>query len=151
MTYDREILKLDVTHLPEAAAKLYLPPPRVEPIVPTSRIRPQSWSFTTTQPADGWQQPGFDDSAWKTGPGGFGVEKTRAVGRTEWTSGRHFGSAAHSRSTRSPTMCFCKSMSDEDAEVYLNGVLAASLLYRFTTAYVITPISEGRPSAEERK
>ena len=35
---------------------------------------------------------------------------------------------------------------DEDAEVYLNGVLAASL-NRFTTAYVITPISEAAAQA----
>ena len=46
--------EIDVTRAAEAAAKLYLPPPRVEPIVPTSRSRPQTWRFTTTQPADGW-------------------------------------------------------------------------------------------------
>lgn len=40
--------------------------------------------YTTTTPADGWQKPGFDDSAWKEGKAAFGTKDNLSM-RTLWT------------------------------------------------------------------
>ena len=66
MTYDREVVKYDVD-MAELHAKLFLPPPIIitKVVVPTSEQQPQTWRYTTEKPADGWEKPGFDDSAWK--------------------------------------------------------------------------------------
>ena len=54
-------------------------------IVPTARKVAVPWLFTTKRPSDDWYKPGFDDSAWKHGPAGFGTEGTPgAVVRTKW-------------------------------------------------------------------
>ena len=46
MTYDREVNKIDVDRAAEAARKLYLPPPKVQTLVPTSEREPQTWKYT---------------------------------------------------------------------------------------------------------
>ena len=87
MTYDREVNKVDLERAAEAARKLYLPPPKVQTLVPTSQVEPQSWQFTLQQPADDWVQPGFADADWQTGPGGFGTPGTPgAIVGTKWDS-----------------------------------------------------------------
>src|SRR6266481_5192181 len=48
-------------------------------VVPTSQQEPVTWRYTFERPPQGWNRPGFDDSAWKEGPGGFGTGGTPAV------------------------------------------------------------------------
>ncbi len=107
-------------------------PPRVldvpwQLLLPTSQYQAQRWRYTTAKPADGWFQPGFDDSAWQEGEGGFGTQGTPgAVVRTAWDTSdiwlrrrfrldkvdfKHFALIIHH---------------DEDAEVYVNGKLVAT-------------------------
>ena len=40
--------------------------------------------YTTDTPADGWQKPGFDDTAWKQGKAAFGTKENLTM-RTLWT------------------------------------------------------------------
>jgi len=135
MTYDRELVKLDL----EAAAKAnrgeFPPPPDVKVLVPTSEKEGLAWRYSTDKPADDWFKPEFDDKAWKEGPGGFGTRNTPgAVVRTEW---------------RTPDIWIRRTIElpegklanpafsmhhDEDAEVYINGVLAVRI-GGFTTQY----------------
>ena len=42
-------------------------------IIPTSEKTSQTWKYTTAKPAKNWFTPGFNDTAWKQGPGGFGT------------------------------------------------------------------------------
>ncbi|MEI8041034.1 MAG: hypothetical protein WCL11_06475, partial [Verrucomicrobiota bacterium] len=37
---------------------------------------PAEWSFSLEPPPPTWDKPGYDDAAWKRGPGGFGTEGT---------------------------------------------------------------------------
>lgn len=130
MTYDRKVVKFDPEHMAALHAKLFLPPPVVvtKVIVPTSQQQPQNWRYTLDKPADGWEQAGFDDSAWKQGPGGFGTRGTPgAVVGTEWR-----GRDIWLRRTVEVTTTEWKSLNlrihhDEDAEVYLNGQQIARL------------------------
>ena len=48
-------------------------PRQLKPIVPTAQQQPVTWRYTLEKPADDWVKPGYDDSAWKQGPAGFGT------------------------------------------------------------------------------
>ena len=126
LTYDRAIIKVDVAAAREANEGKATPIADVPPtfLTPTSEKDGQTWRYTTSKPADEWFKPDFDATAWKEGKGGFGTEATPgAVVRTEWNSAdiwirREFNAAA---APRNPSLLMHH---DEDAEVYINGVLA---------------------------
>ncbi|MBN2023393.1 MAG: glycoside hydrolase family 2 [Pirellulales bacterium] len=133
VTYDREVVKVDV---PRVAAANQGRIPSLEPVVPSAKEQADvSWRYTFAKPADGWFQPGFDDAAWKAGPGGFGTKATPgAVVGTVWDGPeiwlRRIFRLPPGRTDDLSLMLH----HDEDVEVYLNGVLA----YKqdgFTTAY----------------
>jgi hypothetical protein len=111
------------------------------PLAADSREQGQVWSYTTQKPGDGWEKAGFDASAWKTGPGGFGTRGTPgAVVRTEWNTPdiwlrREFELAADKLAD--PHLVIHH---DEDAEVFINGVRAAGLT-GYTSAYEELPLS----------
>ena len=101
--------------------------PVVTDVVPSSQHQPQTWSYTIDKPANDWTQPTFDASAWKQGPGGFGSRGTPgAVVGTEWKSDdiwirREFVMPEGEHPDLQLIVYH-----DEDVEIYLNGVLAAS-------------------------
>jgi len=143
MTYDRAVLKMDGDVIGKAARKLYRPPPKVTVLVPTSEQAAQMWRFTTEKPVDGWQKPAFDDSSWKSGPGGFGEPTTPGSAvKTNWKTNdiwlrrevevKPF-SAIHELALRIHH--------DEDTEVFLNGVLIAKTT-GYTTQYVEVPLDQ---------
>src|SRR4029078_11829114 len=74
MTYDREVVKMDQQRIVDAARKLYEPPPKMNVLLSTSEHEPQTWRYITSKPDEGWYAADFDDSAWKSGPAGFGTE-----------------------------------------------------------------------------
>jgi len=142
MTYDRALIKMDTDKVTAASEKLYLPPPIVTTIVPTSRTHGQIWRYTTTQPADGWEQDDFDDSAWDIGKGGFGTEGTPgAVVGTTWDSSDIWLRRTIDLEGMVPSDLFLTIHHDEDAEVYINGQLIAKLSDH-TSGYVRTRLDE---------
>ncbi|MBN1123896.1 MAG: hypothetical protein JXA82_02735 [Sedimentisphaerales bacterium] len=142
MTYDREIIKVDVEKSAAATQKLYLPPPVVKTILGHAGInQPGEWKYTFSEPAKGWERPEFDDTSWQVGKAGFGTTMTPgAVIGTEWN-----GSDIWIRRTFDlaglPSELQLSIHHDEDAQVYFNGVLAAEL-GDYTTGYVMAPIHE---------
>lgn len=142
-TYDREIIKMDEPRIVAAAAELYKAPPRVRDIAATSEQAAQSWRYTTQSPADTWTAPDFDDSSWKSGEGGFGGENVRgAVVRTPW-KGRDIWLRRSFNLDEAPAegQIMLNIHHDEDADVYLNGVLIKSLT-GFTKGYRTEPLEE---------
>ncbi|MHC4298613.1 MAG: glycoside hydrolase family 2 protein [Planctomycetota bacterium] len=142
MTYDRAMIKMDAEKAAAANNRLYLPPPIVKTIVPTSQTEPQGWKYTTTKPGDGWRRPNFDDSAWQSGEGGFGTRGTPgAVVRTEWSGPeiwiRRTFELENTRFSR-PQLSIHH---DEDAEVYINGQLVAELK-NYTSSYIRVTLDE---------
>ncbi len=123
MTYDREIVKMNLETIAAAAKKLYLPPPIVKALVPTSQSAAQTWRYTTNRPADDWFQSEFNDQSWQTGPGGFGTEGTPgAVVKTKWdTSDIWLRRTFDLVSIPSDGILSVSIHHDEDAKVYING------------------------------
>ena len=142
MTYDRAMIKMDAKKVAAANQRLYLPPPVVKTIVPTSQKQPQSWRYTTGKPADGWQREDFDDSAWLKGKGGFGTEGTPgAVVGTQWKSSdiwlRRTFELKDDKLSRPQLLIH----HDEDAEIYINGKLITKL-EGYTSSYVRATLDE---------
>src|SRR5262249_42697421 len=87
LTYDRGVVKVDAERAAGANRGDFSKAPVVTAVVPTSQEKGAVWHYTFEKPADGWFKPGFDDTAWKEGPGGFGTRMTPgSVVRTEWST-----------------------------------------------------------------
>jgi hypothetical protein len=150
LTYDRAVLKVDPERVAAANRGDFSkmpPPPVITVLVPTSQAGPQQWRYTTAKPADGWEQPGFDDSSWQEGPGGFGTKGTPGAtvgtvwdGKEVWIR-REFQWPASG--AKAPHL---RLHHDEDCEVYLNGVLAAKVT-GWTTDYEDVPLPESAAKA----
>ena len=81
------------------------------------------WKYTTTEPASDWYTTDFAASGWKTGTAGFG-----GGGRTAWSTSdiwirRNF-KITNLEANQLPELRLWL-FHDEDAEIYINGVLAA--------------------------
>ncbi len=143
MLYDKAVWKKYAGRDKTRAAG-YAPMPKAPvliAVVPTAREKATSWSYTTTRPADRWFQPDFDASAWKQGESGFGTEGTPgATVRTEWNTGDIWLRSTFKLEDKSFSNLQLSVHHDEDAEVYLNGVLAVSVV-GFTTQYEPLPLN----------
>lgn len=83
---------------------------------------PATWRFRRTAPVDGWTTPGFDDSEWKSGPGGFGRAGTPAsIIGTEWHS-KHLLLRTTFQLDAIPAALRLHLHYDDDVRIYLNGV-----------------------------
>jgi len=97
-------------------------------VVPTSEKGPIVWRYTTQAPADNWFKPGFDASAWKEGPGGFGTQGTPgAVVRTEWSTPEIWLRREFVMPDGRWEDLKFRMHHDEDAEVYVDGILASQV------------------------
>jgi hypothetical protein len=137
LTYDRAVIKIPEDKLLAAHKKLSEPPAKITTVVPDARTEKIEWRYTTQKPADGWEKPGFDDSAWKTGPAGFGTEGTPgAIVRTKWDTPeiwiRRTFELPEGAALKSPHVVIHH---DDDAEVYLNGE-SATRVRRHTSEYI---------------
>lgn len=94
-------------------------------IAPTSELDPQTWRYTTAAPAADWATSGFDDSAWTTGPAPFGLNRPA---NTPWpeAAGGIWLRRTIKLPTSLPVALGLLVKHDGAAEVYLNGVPAAS-------------------------
>lgn len=136
LTYDRQIWKIQPKDVLAVTKDLYKATGTVETIA-----GPQAeWRYTMSAPGAGWMSASFDDSAWKSGKASFGTVGTpNAHVATTWDTPdiwvrRSFEFAGNVDGTK--LMIY----HDEDADVYLNGVLAASLK-GYTTGFIFADIS----------
>ena len=113
--------------------------------VPTSQQAGRSWKYTTTLPATSWTQQNFDDSAWKTAPGGFGSAGTPgAIIHTAWNSSdiwmRQQFTLTDVKKEELPKLAL-NLHHDDNCDVYINGMLAGSF-NGYTSAYEIDYIKK---------
>ena len=145
MTYDREVIKFDVADTAKWHKALYGPPPEYRELVATSELASQTWRWTTDKPSDKWMMPATDVSLWKSGDGGFGTKMTpNTTVRTEWKTPDIWIRRTFDLTADPKGEVLLRVHHDEDTEIYINGVLAATLK-GYTTNYGEVPISaEGR-------
>jgi hypothetical protein len=126
MTYDRAVTKLS----PESIAankRLYDALPVIKHIVPASDRSAATWRYTTSTPGERWFDPAFDDSGWSEGKSGFGLPDTRfAHVGTPWQTPDIWLRRSVDLSSV-PSAPYLRVFHDDDAEVYVNGTLAATL------------------------
>jgi hypothetical protein len=145
MTYDREIIKLDPVETAKWHKKLFGPPPQIRQLVPTSEKAAQSWYYTTEKPADGWQKPDFDAANWKSADGGFGTKGTPgAVVRTEWNTPDIWLRRTFKLKQVPAGPVLLRIHHDENAQVYVNGVLAGRVSGHSTDYEEIALTPEGQ-------
>ncbi len=107
--------------------------------LPTAREKVALWRMTTDAPANDWMKPAFNDASWTNAPAGFG-NVPDAAGQTPWTTPdiwlrRDF--VLKNTQFKNPRLRIAY---DEDAEVYINGVLATKLP-GFNSKYEDFPLS----------
>jgi hypothetical protein len=125
LTYDRAVVKVDEKRVAAVNRGDLSGVPEVEELLPTSREKGQTWSYTFDKPSKEWFEAGFDAKGWKSGPGGFGTKGTPgAVVRTEWKTSDIWIRRTFTLPRGDPGEAYLLLHHDEDAEVYLNGVLA---------------------------
>ncbi|MHB1557315.1 MAG: glutaminase family protein [Isosphaeraceae bacterium] len=110
-------------------------PPRVTELVPTSREKSAAWKYSIRRPGEGWTRADFDDSGWREAPGGFGTRGTPGIRvATSWdTPDIWLRREIQIPAGADPAAVQLFLYHDEDAEIYINGVLAAR-----ETGYVTT-------------
>ncbi|MSR58290.1 MAG: DUF1553 domain-containing protein [Planctomycetaceae bacterium] len=88
-----------------------------------SRQEPQEWAYALETPDRDWMQPTYRDETWQRGPAGFGVRGTPgAIIRTEWNS-KDIWLRKRFRLEEVPAAIALQLHHDDEAEVFLNGVL----------------------------
>lgn len=149
LTYDRKVNKLALED--SVAGKVlkegikWMKSYTMNPILRTSAQGGEMWKYVTgdetfTDPGTGWNtQTTFDDSSWKEGRSGFGDSET-----TTWRERTIF----LRKIVKFPTLSEAEKANvkfsifwDEDYELYINGVLAATNT-GWSTSYQDLVISE---------
>jgi hypothetical protein len=142
MTYDRDIVKMDLDRLAAINDKVYLPPPEITVIVPASEKDGILWRYTVDAPGKGWASPDFDDSGWKEGPGVLGTKGTPgAKVRTTWDTRDIWVRRAFDLDAVPEGDIRLLLHHDEDARVYINGVEAVRVK-GYVSSYELLKISD---------
>ncbi len=143
-------VRLLVTAVQPGAA-ITAPEPVYSDILPTSETSGQAWKFTTAAPAANWNTSGFSDTGWNTGSGAFGVaEAQRTKVRTTWNTPDIWLRKTFNPgplSTADLGNLKLKVDHDEDVEIYINGVLAASATGYTPFTYAYLDLSAAAKSA----
>ncbi len=140
-TYDRAVAKISPEIL-LAANRRGLSDVPLKVVLADALFGRTSWKYTTDKPMDDWFQPKFDDSSWKEGVGGFGSSGTPGIFlNTTWTSTDIWLRRDFILNPDDMNGMKFHVFHDEDAEIYLNGALAAQLP-SFITDYDLFDISK---------
>jgi serine/threonine protein kinase len=122
---DRALIWNGLPDLPEAETSL---PGGAKIVLASSQTTGYRWRYTLDKPAGDWFKPGFNDASWSEGPGGFGSKGTPGASvRTEWTTANIWMRREFLLPDVPFTNLALSVHHDDDAVIYLNGVLAANL------------------------
>jgi hypothetical protein len=140
LTYDRTVVKVDAERIAAANRGQF---PLLQPLAPCATTDPAvPWRYVLEEPAANWMAGEFDDSQWQRGSGGFGAPGTPgAIIGTEWTTSDIWIRRSFNLEKVTAGDLRLLIHHDEDATIYINGILAAELA-GYTTSYEDVPIAE---------
>lgn len=140
LTYDRAVTKMDARIVAAANRGQFLPlPPNPDPqLVPTSEEEPLNWQYTFEQPGADWTSANFNAANWKTGPAPFGHDAGGV--RTPWSTSDIWIRRAFTLPQQIPTNLNLLVNHDEETQIFINGVLAASVT-GYNNTYAEIPMS----------
>jgi hypothetical protein len=127
LSYDRAVAKLNPQFLAQANG-VGRNPSHWRVIVPDAISSNVVWSYTFQVPGSNWFRPDYKASGWKEGAAGFGTPQTPgALVHTIWNTDDIWLRRQFELGANDLRDLKLEAHHDEDLEVYLNGVLAASL------------------------
>ena len=103
--------------------------PKIDVVVEAADSTPQQWFYTFDRPKDNWNKPSFNPQAnnWKKGQSGFGTDGTPgAFNNTTWNNSDIWIRRDFTINRITPNLHLYVHH-DEEAQIYINGVLAADL------------------------
>ena len=140
LTYDRAVCKLNLSQM-RAANRGEDRQTRFRVIAPDALYGRPTWSYILEQPAADWFKLGFKAVGWKEGTAGFGTPQTPgALVHTTWDTADIWLRREFTINHEDLSQARFQLHHDEDVEIYLNGVLAATAP-GFVTAYYELNIS----------
>lgn len=119
-----------------------------QPVVATTDEAAYQVKYTETAPAEGWEQPSFNDKAWKSGKAPFG--DNLSSGGTRWASPNLWTRRTFDAGDVASADLFLKIFHDDKIVVYLNG----EQIYkhgRWLNQYAYRPIPDAAKSKLKKK
>ncbi|RXF72387.1 glycoside hydrolase family 2 protein [Arcticibacter tournemirensis] len=144
ITYDRAAFKTDINKLRTFNLNAINKELSLEDVLPNSQNQGQSWKYITAAPAASWYKASFNDSGWSNSKGPFASAGTPDINiGTSWTSSdiwlrKQFRMG--DLNTEDLNNLVFNLYHDDDCEIYLNGILAASI--KGFSTYSIIPFNE---------
>lgn len=121
--------------------------PEITAVIPAADQKPAIWRYTTARPAGEWFKPGFVDTAWSEGPSGFGMRGTPgAIVGTTWNTTEIWLRREIEVPANQIDNLGLWVHHDEDAQIYINGVLAVKTS-GYTTGYEVFPLNPAAKAA----
>jgi hypothetical protein len=152
LTYDRAVIKVDLDRAAAVNRGDVSKIPVARTIVPTSEQAGLHWRYSTEKPSDNWQGISFDDTTWKEGPGVLGTERTPGAHvRTTWNTPDVWLRRTFDLPEVNPANLLLNVLHDEDAEFYLNGILAATVKGHIGSYEELTIAPEARAALKPGK
>ncbi len=127
MLYDKAVWQKWAKRDKTKAAKWAVIPklPVVTTVIPAADNASALWRYTTTRPGADWFQPSFTNTDWQQGQSGFGTANTPGtVVKTVWNKADIWMRREVSFTADQLKNVQAWLHHDEEAEVYINGVLA---------------------------
>ncbi len=117
-------------------------PPVVTEVLATAATQPSLWFYTTSKPGDDWSSTTFEPKGWKQGKSGFGTAGTpgTAIGTT-WSEADIWLIRDFELNNVDIEKLHWLIHHDEDAEIYINGTLAAQFT-GYSVQYDTRPLSK---------
>lgn len=152
MTYDREVMKVKPERFAKIHERLWGPAPIIKTLIADARTTESIWKYTTKDPGADWEKISFNDSNWPSGKAGFGTPDTPAtVVRSRWDNADIWLRREVTFDKLPEGELWISIHHDEDTEIFINGVLAATTK-GYTTGYTTIPVSkEGRAALVQGK
>jgi hypothetical protein len=144
LLYDKNLWKKWAEFGPKTTGE-YAPlptPPKITTTLPAADSEAANWKYSTERPQGDWLDVEYDDSHWNEGPSGFGTVGTPgAVIGTVWNSRNIWLRRKFDLPALPDGQLYLHVHNDEDAKIFINGVLAAEIV-GFSNGYFRFPISQ---------